>query len=135
MPCKGRSTARGMEEEFNGRAEKESKGALWQKSATRSKVIRVRIDNRRSNSIVLDLQVQEKGVSYRRQPGKEVVPLWKWRKLSWYGCKEKTEEKVAWPRETKVQQSGVRVGDPESTAKEGGSVRGTLGEAPSHTAM
>jgi len=110
-----------MEEEFNGRAEKESRGALWQKSATKSKVIRVRVDNRRSSSIVLDLQVQEKGVSCRRQPGQEVVSLWKWRKLSWCECKEKTEEKVVQPREAKVQQSGVWVGDPESAAKEGGS--------------
>ena len=45
------------------------------------------------------------------------------RKLSWCECKEKTEEKAVRPREAKVQQSGTRARDPESTAKEGGSQR------------
>jgi len=30
-------------------------------------------------------------------------------------------ERAAWPRETKVQQSGARSGEPESAAREGGS--------------
>ena len=50
MLCKGRSTTREIEEELNRRAEKESGGALWQKSATRSKAIRVRIVHKESNS-------------------------------------------------------------------------------------
>jgi len=52
-----------------------------------------------------------------------VIPLWKWRKLSWCRCKEKTEEKVAQPREIRAQQSGAWVGNLESAAKEGGSQR------------
>jgi len=43
--------------------------------------------------------------------------------LSWCGCKEKTEERAAWPREAKVQQSGARTEDLESTAKEESSQR------------
>ena len=31
------------------------------------------------------------------------------------------EEKAAWPREAKAQQSGARSGEPESTAREGDS--------------
>ena len=50
MPYKERSAARGMEEKFNRRTEKESKEALWQKGATRSKATRVRVVHRKSNS-------------------------------------------------------------------------------------
>ena len=39
--------------------------------------------------------------------GQGVIPFWKQKELSWYGCKGKTEEKAVWPREAKVQQSGV----------------------------
>jgi len=69
MLCKRRSIARGMEEKFNRGAEEESRGALWQKSATRSKAIRLRVGDGRSSSIVLNLQVWEKEVSCKRQQG------------------------------------------------------------------
>jgi len=39
-----------MEEELNRRAEKESRGALWQRDTTRSKAIRVRVVHRESDS-------------------------------------------------------------------------------------
>ena len=45
-----RSTARRVEEEFGGKIEKESRGALRQKNATRSKAIRVRMVHKGSNS-------------------------------------------------------------------------------------
>jgi len=49
--------------------------------------------------------------------GKGVVPLWKWRKLSWYGCKEKIEEKVAhgqgtWKAQPKRGVAKGRLGEP-----------------------
>jgi len=50
-----------------------------------------------------------------------VIPFWKWKELSWCGCKGKTEEKAAWPREAKAQQSSAWSGEPESAAREGGS--------------
>jgi len=67
--------------------------------------------------------------------GQGVVPYWKREKMSWCGCKGKRKEsgtpterksaarveKAARPREAKVQQSGVRSGELESAAREGGS--------------
>jgi len=68
--------------------------------------------------------------------GQGVVPYWKREKMSWCGCKggkeqsdaqardlrsAAREEKAAWPREAKVQQSSARSGEPESAAREGGS--------------
>ena len=53
--------------------------------------------------------------------GQGVIPFWKWKELSWCGCKGKTEEKAAWPREAKAQQSSAWSGEPESAAREGGS--------------
>jgi len=67
--------------------------------------------------------------------GQGVIPFWKWKELSWCGCKRKkgessapTErkstarvEKAARSREAKAQQSGAWSGEPESTAREGGS--------------
>jgi len=41
----------------------------------------------------------------------------------WCRCKGRREEKVVWPRETKVQQSSAWAEDPESTAKEEGNQR------------
>ena len=55
MLCKGKSTARGIEEKFNRGAEEESRGALWQKSTTKSKAIRLRVGDRKSSSIILNL--------------------------------------------------------------------------------
>jgi len=67
--------------------------------------------------------------------GQRVIPFWKWKELSWCGCKGKKveggapterksaakEEKAVWPREAKAQQSGARSGEPEGAAREGGS--------------
>jgi len=64
-----------------------------------------------------------------------VVPYWKREKMNWCGCKGKKREssvpterksvtrveKAARPRKTKAQQSGARSGEPEHTAREGGS--------------
>jgi len=50
-----------------------------------------------------------------------VIPFWKWKELSWYGCKEKTERRAVQPREAKAQQSSTWPGEPESAAREGGS--------------
>jgi len=76
-----RCTARGTEEKLNRGAKEESGGALWQKSATRSKVIRVRMDDRRSSNIVPDLQVWEERVLCRRQPGARSGPLMEMEKV------------------------------------------------------
>jgi len=38
-------------------------------------IIRVGVDDRRDSSVILDLQVQRKGVSCRRQPGARSDPL------------------------------------------------------------
>ena len=68
--------------------------------------------------------------------GQGVVPYWRREKMSWCECRGKEEqsgarardsrstareEKVAWPREAKVQQSSTRSGELESTARERGS--------------
>jgi len=65
--------------------------------------------------------------------GQRVVPYWKRKKISWCGYKGKESsvptkrksaarvEKAAWPREIKMQQGGARLGELESTAREGGS--------------
>jgi len=67
--------------------------------------------------------------------GQGVFPYWKKEKMSWCGCKGKKREsgtpterkstarveKVAQPRETKVQQSDAQSGEPESAAREGSS--------------
>jgi len=69
-----RSTAR-IEEELSRRAKEESRRALWKRHPRRGAIIRVRVDDRRNSSIVLDLQVKREGVSYRRQPGARSDPL------------------------------------------------------------
>jgi len=37
--------------------EKENKGALWKRHSKRGAIIRVRVDDRRYSSVILDLQV------------------------------------------------------------------------------
>jgi len=68
----------------------------------------------------------------RRQ---RVIPFWKWKRLSWCGCKEIKErsgapterksaakvEEAARPREAKAQQSGIWSGELETAARAGGS--------------
>jgi len=73
-PYKGRSATR-VEEELNRRAEKEGREALWKRHPKRGTIIGVGVDDRRSSSIVLDLQVWREGVSRRRQPGTRSDPL------------------------------------------------------------
>jgi len=77
----------------------------------------------------------EKGSYVEDNRGQGVIPFWKWKELSWCGCTGKkveggapTErkstarvEKAAWPREAKAQQSSVRSGELECTARERGS--------------
>jgi len=57
--CTERSAVR-REEELNRRAKKESGEALWKRHSKRGAIIRVRVDNRRDSSVVLDLQVYHK---------------------------------------------------------------------------
>jgi len=102
-----------MEEEFNRRAKEESREALWQKSATRSKAIRVRVGNGRSSSIVLHLQVQEKGVLCRRQLGARGGPLMEMEevKLVWMQREERGENSTAQRSKSVVKQhTGRRPG-------------------------
>jgi len=77
----------------------------------------------------------EGGCHVEDDRGQGVAPYWKREKMSWCGCKGKREvggapterksaarvEKAARPREAKAQQSSARSGEPESTAREGGS--------------
>jgi len=79
----------------------------------------------------------DKGGCYAEDDwGQGVVPYWKREKMSWCGCRggkkqsgtqardsrsAVKEKKVAWPREAKAQQSGTWSGEPEGTAREGGS--------------
>jgi len=85
--------------------------------------------------LYLTCKCGEKGSHVEDNRGQGVIPFWKWKELSWYGCKGKKveggvpterksaarEERAARPREAKVQQSGARSGEPEGIAREGGS--------------
>jgi len=71
--------------------------------------------------LYLTCKWEEKGSHVEDNQGQGVIPFWKWKELSWCGCKGKTEGKAAWPREVKAQQSGTQSGELESAAKEGGS--------------
>ena len=112
-PCKGRSAAR-MEEEPDRRAKKEGRGALWKRRPERGAIIRVRVDDRRDSSVVLDLQVRRKGVSCRRQPGARSDPLLEMEriKLVWMQGEERgkwrahREEKGSKSRESSAAQRG-----------------------------
>jgi len=108
MPCKRRSAAR-MEEELNGRAKREGRGALWKKCPKRGATIGVGVDDRRDSSIILDLQVRREGVSCRRQPGTmsdsllEVEGI----KLVWMQGKEKRERAYREEKRSKGRESGA----------------------------
>jgi len=73
-PCKGRSAAR-IVEELNRRAKEEGREALWKRCPRRGAIIRVRVDDGRGSSVVLDLQVRRKRVSCGRQPGARSDPF------------------------------------------------------------
>ena len=53
--------------------------------------------------LYLTCKCGEKGFHIEDNWGQEVIPFWKWKELSWCGCKGKTEGKVAQPREAKAQ--------------------------------
>jgi len=69
-----KSAAR-IEEELSKRAKEESRRALWKRRPGRGVIIKVRVDDRRDSSDVLDLQVQREGSSCRRQLGARGSPL------------------------------------------------------------
>jgi len=71
--------------------------------------------------LYLTCKCGEKGSHVEDNRGQGVIPFWKWKELSWCGCKGKTEGRAAWPREAKAQQSSAQSGELESTAREGGS--------------
>jgi len=69
----------------------------------------------------LACKCREKGSYIEDNRGQGVIPFWKWKELSWYGCKGKKREsgtpterksaarveKAVQPREAKAQQSGA----------------------------
>ena len=63
----------------------------------------------------------EKGSHVEDNQGQGVISFWKWKELSWCGCKGKIKGKAVQPREAKAQQSGAWSGELECTAREGGS--------------
>jgi len=86
--------------------------------------------------LYLTCKCEKKGSHVEDNQGQGVIPFWKWKELSWCGCKggkeqsgvrakdsrsAAREEEAARPREAKAQQSGTRLGEPENTAREGGS--------------
>jgi len=71
--------------------------------------------------LYLTCKCRKKGFHVKDNRGQGVISFWKWKELSWCGCKEKTEGRAAQPREAKAQQSGIWSEELESTAKEGGS--------------
>jgi len=91
-----RSAAR-IEEELSRRAKGESRRALWKRRPRRGAIIRVRVDDRRNSSVVLDFQVQRKGVLCRRQPEARSDPLLKVEriKLVWMQRKDRGEGSMA----------------------------------------
>jgi len=54
VPCTGKSTAR-VEEDLGGKAEDKSRGVLWERHPRRGTVIRARVDDERSSSLVPSL--------------------------------------------------------------------------------
>ena len=48
---------------------------MWKRYPKRGTIIRVGVDDRRDSSVVLDLQVWRKEISYRRQLGARSDPL------------------------------------------------------------
>ena len=63
----------------------------------------------------------EKGSHVEDNQGQGVISFWKWKELSWCGCKGKIKGKAVQPREAKAQQSGAWSGELECAAREGGS--------------
>jgi len=61
----------------------------------------------------LTCKCREKESHVEDNQGQGVILFWKWKELSWYGCKGE----AARPREAKVQQSSTWSGEPESVAR------------------
>jgi len=99
-----------MKKELDRRAKKEGRGALWKRRPKRGAIIRVRVDDRRDSSVVLDLQVQRKGVSCRRQPGARSDPLLEVEriKLVWMQREDKRESSAAQRGKSAAKQHTVR---------------------------
>jgi len=118
-----------VEEELDGRAKKESRGKGVPREA---QLLELGWMTEEVVVSYLTCKCGEKGSHVEDNRGQGVIPFWKWKELSWCGCKGKkvegsmpTErksaarvEKMARPREAKAQQSGVRSEEPESAAKE-----------------
>jgi len=95
-----------MEEELDRRAKKEGGGALWKGRPKRGAIIRVRMDNRRNSGVVLDLQVQRKGVSCRRQLGARSDPLLEVERIELMWMQGKGAERCASKRLEKHSKGG-----------------------------
>ena len=100
-----------MKKELDRRAKKEGRGALWKRRPKRGAIIRVRVDDRRDSSVVLDLQVQRKGVSCRRQLGARSDPLLEVEriKLVWMQGRKGTRQRASkrLKRRSKRGESGM----------------------------
>jgi len=90
--------------------EKENEGALWKRYPKRGVIIRVRVDDRRYSSVILDLQVQRKGISCRRQPGARSDPLLEVEriKLVWIQREDRGEGGAAQKGKSIAKQCMVR---------------------------
>jgi len=99
-----------MKEELDGRAKKESGGALWKRRPKRGVTIRVGVDDRRDSSVVLDLQVQREEVSCRRQLGARSDPLLEVEriKLVWMQREDRGEDGMAQRGKSTAKQHTVR---------------------------
>ena len=83
---------------------------MWKRHPKRGATIRVGVNDRRGSSIILDLQVQKEGVSCKRQPGARSDLLLEVERI-----------KLVWMQREDRGRSGTWSGEPESTAREGGS--------------
>jgi len=135
---KGEKRLRRIEEEKTARPVKEEAQQGWRRSSI--KELRKKAEEHCGKGVPREAQLlelgwmteeivvlyltckcREKGSHVEDNRGQGVIPFWKWKELSWCGCKGKTEGKAVRPREAKAQQSGARSEEPESAAREGGS--------------
>jgi len=75
-----RSTAR-LVRELCRRAKEKSREALWKRRSKEGVTIRVRMDDRRNSSVILDLQVQKEEIPCRGQPRARSGPLLEMEKI------------------------------------------------------
>jgi len=74
-------------------------------------------------SYLVCVRCGEQGCHVENNRGQGVISRRRLKQLNWYGCQKRKEEGVAWSQEAKAQQSSAWSGEPESTAREGGSKR------------